>query len=370
MQPGYVVEQFASGFKLPVNIAFVQNPTPNGPYFYVTELDGKIKVVKQNHTVSDYATGAVNYANTQIFPGSGEQGLTGIVVEPVTGDVFASMLYQAANGEHYPKVVRFHSTDGGFTAATQTTILDMAGELQGPSHQISNLSIGTDGKLYVHMGDGFITETALNIDSFRGKVLRLNLDGTPPTDNPFYTANGINTARDYVFAYGFRNPFGGTWRAADGKHYEVENGPNVDRLAKVVAGISYGWNGSNESMMINAIYNWSPSVAPVNLAFVQSQTFGGSGFPNTKWDHAFVTESGATAALGPGKRINEFVLDANGFLITGPISFVEYVGCGRESAVGLTAGPDGLYFSTLYADDPSLQPGQPGARILVIKRVP
>ena len=51
--------------------------------------------------------------------------------------------------------MRLHSNDGGLTAAPQTTVLDMAGEPQGQSHQISNLTIGPDGKLYVHMGDGF-----------------------------------------------------------------------------------------------------------------------------------------------------------------------------------------------------------------------
>ena len=116
---------------------------------------------------------------------------------------------------HYPKVERLHSTDGGRTMATRTILLNMQPETQGQSHQISNITIGPDGKLYVHMGDGFNAATALNLDQYRGKVLRMNLDGTAPTDNPFYNAaDGIN-ARDYVFTYGHRNPFGGAWRAAN-----------------------------------------------------------------------------------------------------------------------------------------------------------
>src|SRR5690606_21696958 len=109
---------------------------------------------------------------------------------------------------------------------------------------------------------------------------------------------GIN-ARDYVFAYGFRNPFGGAWRASDGKHYQVENGPSVDRFSQVNAGVNYGWDGSNASMLNHAIYNWDPSHAPVNIAFVQMETFGGSRFPNSKLDHAFISESGPTYATGP-----------------------------------------------------------------------
>ncbi len=73
------------------------------------------------------------------------------------------------------------------------------------------------------------------------EILRMTLGGDPLTDNPFHDAgNGIGP-RDYVYAYGFRNPFGGAWRAADGAHYEVENGPSVDRLARVDAGANYCW---------------------------------------------------------------------------------------------------------------------------------
>ena len=298
-QPGYQVEVVATGFQLPVNLAFVPNPgtQPTDPYYYVTELYGNIKVVSRDGTASDYIRGVLNYRPSGVFPGSGEQGLTGIVVDPASGDLFASMLYQATNGQTYPKVVRFRSNDNGRLAGNATTILDMVGESQGASHQISNLTI-RDGKLYVHMGDGFDTATAQNLNSYRGKILRMNLDGSPATDNPFYNAgDGIN-AKDYVFAYGFRNPFGGAWRAADGVHYEVENGPSVDRFAKVVAGRNYLWDGSDTSMRNYALYTWSPAVAPVNLAFAEAGTFGGGGFPAAVLGHAYVSESGPTYASG------------------------------------------------------------------------
>ncbi len=252
------------------------------------------------------------------------------------------MVYSSVNGvedvPHYPKVVRFHSTDGGLTAATQTTILNMVGEEQGQSHQVSNLTIGPDGKLYLHNGDGFNASTAQNLNSYRGKVLRLNLDGTAPSDNPFYNAaNGINS-QDYVYAYGFRNPFGGARRASDGKHYEVENGPSVDRFAQVIRGDNYLWDGSDASMQQKAIYNWIPATAPVNITFVQQPTFGGSGFPQTKWDHAFVSQSGPTWATGPQgnrKAITEFVLDANGNRMSGPTTLVSYNGSGKATVAAL-----------------------------------
>jgi glucose/arabinose dehydrogenase len=376
VQPGFVVEEIACGFQLPVNVAFVPNPGPaaDAPLLYVTELYGTIKVVRRDGSVGVYARNLLNFDPTGAFPGSGEQGVTGLVVEPTTGDVFASLLYDAAPpaGPHYPKVVRFHSLDGEQTAASETTVLNMAGETQGASHQVSNLTIGPDGELYVHMGDGFNAATAQNLDSFRGKILRLNLDGTAPSDNPLYNASNGISARDYIFAYGFRNPFGGAWRAANGAHYEVENGPSRDRLARIVAGQNYLWDGTNASMLNHALYVWEPSHAPVNIAFVESQTFAGSGFPASHWDHAFVTESGPTYATGPqvhGKRIVEFEPDPSTSELGGhPHGFVEYTGTGKATASGLAAGPDGLYFTDLYKDLDYVTPIDPGARLLRVRQ--
>ncbi len=371
--PGFQIDVVASGFQMPVNIAFVPTPSadPNAPLYYVTELYGTIKVVTNAGDVSDYATSLLNFSPTGAFPGSGEQGVSGLAIDPVTGDLFAGMLYDAG-GPHYPKVVRFSSNDGGLTATTQTTILDMAGESQGQSHFISNMTIGPDGLLYVHMGDGFDVSTGQNLNSFRGKVLRLNLDGTANSDNPFYDAGNGISARDYVYAYGLRNPFGGAWRSSDGRHYMVENGPSRDRMSQLVEGRNYLWNGSDQSMENFAIHVWNPATAPVNIAFIQPETFGGSGYPASMYDMGFVTESGPTWASGPqarGKRITMWQYDGSGNVVAGPTNFIEYNGTGKATAVALAAGPDGLYFSDFYKDLDYNSPIERGANILRVKFV-
>ena len=374
-QPGFRIERVATGFQLPVEIAFVPNPGAgdNDPFFYVSELYGSIALVTRGGAVSVYATGLLNFDPLGSFPGTGEKGLAGIVVDPATGDLFAGTL-EAQPGVtdfHFPMVVRLHSTDGGHTAASRSTILDFPNEPLGASHQISNVSIGPDGKLYVHIGDGQLTVPALDMTSVRGKILRVNFDGSAPTDNPFYGA-AAPTATQLIYALGFRNPFGGAWRAADGAQWEVENGPSVDRLAKVVAGRNYLWDGSDASMANFAAYNWPIAVAPVNIAFVQTSTFGGSGFPAEHQDHAFVTESGPTYAPGPqglGKRISEFSFDAQGTLVSGPVPLIQYVGAGRATVTALAAGPDGLYFADLYEDFGAVTPVAPGANVFRIRYV-
>ena len=368
-RPGYRVDVVAAGLSLPVNIAFVPNAgsQPGDPKFYVTELYGAIKVVTNAGTVRNYASGVINYSPSGAFPGSGEQGLTGIAVDPASGDVFVAHLWRTGN-QNYPRITRYSSNNGGVTANASQVLLDMQGEPQGQSHQISCLEI-VNGELFCHMGDGFNYQTAQNLGSYRGKILRLNLNGTPVATNPFYNGGTI-TSRDYVYCFGVRNPFGGAWRAADGFRYCVENGPGVDRLSKLVPGRNFGWNNTDASMSNFALHNWTPSSGPVNIAFVQPQTFAGSGFPQDVQGHAFVSESGATYAPSEqpiGKRISEFAFDAAGNVTAGPLPFVEYTGDGFATMVGLAAGPDGLYFSEFYSDAGTVGPTTSGGRILRIR---
>ncbi|MCC6322249.1 MAG: PQQ-dependent sugar dehydrogenase [Phycisphaerales bacterium] len=373
--PDFRIERVQSGLRLPVNIAFVPNPGPDptDPLYYIVELYGSIRVVQRDGVMSTFATGLLDYNPQGPISGSGEQGLTGIAVERDAIDPAITHLYMAMlwdNGaplggvNHYPKVERITSTVGGLTMAARTVLLNMQPEAQGQSHQISNVTIGPDGKLYVHMGDGFVSSSALNLDLFRGKVLRMNKDGTPVATgdpagaNPFYNvANGIN-ARDYVFTYGHRNPFGGAWLRSLNKHYIVENGNGLDRMTGLTAGMSYGWAGNDSALNTFSLYVWNPSIAPVNIDFIQSSTFGGSRFPATYFNRGYVTQSGSTYASGPGtgvrKCVSEFpdvvTLGPNGKLSTPPRVIAQYNGTGRSTAAALAAGPDGLYFSDLYEE--------------------
>jgi len=378
---GFVVEQVGRDYRLPVNIAFVPDPgpEPHDPLYFVTELYGSIQAVARDGSRHQFATGLLDYNPQGPISGSGEQGLTGIAVERDAAQrdvyrLYVTMLWDngapPGNAVHYPKVERLDSAPGGLSMASRTVLLNMRPETQGQSHQISHVSIGPDDKLYVHNGDGFDASTALNLNSFRGKVLRLNKDGSAPADNPFYNAADGVSARDYVFAYGLRNPFGGAWRQSDRRHYAVENGPSVDRLARIDRGANYGWNGSNSSMYVNALYAWSPARAPVNIAFVEQAVFAGSRFPANLLGHAFVSESGPTYASGRqtlGKRIVEFAIDADGRLAGEPATLVEYVGTGKSTIAGLAAGPDGLYFTELYEETGAQGATAAGARIFRVR---
>src|SRR5205814_3990119 len=75
-------------------------------------------------------------------------------------------------------------------------------------------------------------------------------------------------------------------------------------------------------------------------------------FPQSKDDHAFITESGPTFVIGvteSGKRIRELAFDSRG-AVASATPFLEYAGAGHASVAALAAGPDGLYFSDLFPE--------------------
>jgi len=227
--PGFEIEVMVTGLNLPVNLAFVQNPKKDreAPLLYVTELYGSVKAITNNWKIHTYAQGLLNYPPDYKLPGTGESGLIGICVEPQTGDLFLSMLY-VENDDIMARVIRTKSKNG-LKMDSMETIIDGIPSVKA-AHQIQAVTIGPDGKLYVNVGDGMLNpKVAQDGNDLRGKILRMNLDGSIPDDNP--------NPKSYVYAKGFRNPFGAAWRKSDKKLYISDNGPEVDdRIAKVEPG--------------------------------------------------------------------------------------------------------------------------------------
>jgi len=99
-------------------------------------------------------------------------------------------------------------------------------------HDGGRLKFGPDGKLYATTGDSANPSLAQDTSSLAGKILRLNPDGTVPSDNPF---------GNYVYSYGHRNPQGITW-GPSGIMYASEHGQNKnDEINIITRGGNYGW---------------------------------------------------------------------------------------------------------------------------------
>jgi len=334
---GFTVEEVATGFDLPVNIAFVPQPSgdPEAPLCYLSELYGQIKVLTHDRMVHTYATDLLNYEPTYDIPGSGESGVTGICVEPRTGDVLASIIYTKKENV-YGKVVRMHSSNG-LRADSIETVLDGIPSTT-KAHQVQAVTFGPDGMLYVNVGDGGNADGAQDLEDLRGKVLRLSRHGCVPPDNPMHGSP--------VFALGFRNPFGAAWRESDRTMYVTVNGPDRDDvIARVRPGSNHGWP---VSMRRDAVFVWEYTQAPTALAFAENGVFG----PEYD-DHLFVALFGNSYKRGrdvKGKKIVKMTLNPRGDGVETYDEFVTYIGDGPASPCGLAFGPDGLYFTDLHGE--------------------
>lgn len=340
--PGFELELAATGFDLPVNLAFVPNPgdDPKAPLLYVSELYGQVKVVTNDWTVHTYAKDLLNYQPDHQFPGTGESGLIGICVEPETSDLFLSMIYMD-DGKPKNKVIRT-SSKNGLQMDSAATVIDGITSVKA-AHQVQALTIGFDEKLYVNVGDGMIDPNVAQDDSdLRGKILRMNLDGSIPEDNP--------NPESLVYAKGLRNPFGARWRKSDESLYVSDNGPqNDDRIAKIEPGKNYGWP---KSMRQNAILVWEFCQAPTAIDFMQDGQF-----PSKYHDELFVALFGAAYVKGTstkGKKIVKFKINEDGSGISSYDEFATYIGEGAASPCGLAFGPGGLYFSDLHGEQDGL----------------
>lgn len=351
--PGFRLELVATGLDKPVNIAMVPEPGPgkDDPLLYVTELYGQVRAITNGCQVHTYAEGLLNYRPDFVLPGSGESGVTGLCIEPESGDLFVSMIYRSGDAVK-AKVVRMSSEDGLKMKAMDTVIDDIPSVLG--AHQIHALSIGFDGKLYVNTGDGMGDGTPAQDDQdLRGKVLRLNLDGTVPDDNP--------RPGSPVFAKGFRSPFGAAWRRSDRSLYISDNGPRTyDRLARVTGGGNYGWP---DDMRTGSFFWWNFTQAPAALDFMQDGQF-----PSEYDDQLFVVLAGPArykARSMKGKKIVKLQLGEDGG-IRSYDDFVAYTGEGLAMPVGLSFGREGLYFTDLHGEG-DVYGTRPGGNIFLVR---
>ncbi len=226
--PNLTTTVVQSGLTTTWDLAFA----PDGRMF-VTERAGNLLVY------ASAAQGAAQLANNAVAGArqNGEGGLMSVELDPN----FASnhYLYLCASrddGTWRNQVLRYTVVGNGIVF-DRYVIRD--GMLSAGNHDGCRIRFGPDGKLWVTMGDAGNGNNAQNPNSLNGKVLRVNSDGTIPTDNPIILGAA---GRSAVYAWGNRNPQGITFEPGSGRVFEVEHGDSThDEVNIIVAGANYGY---------------------------------------------------------------------------------------------------------------------------------
>lgn len=285
----YQITTVAEDLDHPWSLAFL----PDGDML-VTERTGKLLLIGEGgerQTLRDFND---NGEFPDVHFGDGIQaGLFDVVLHPdfeENGQIYISYTGKLENGENTLLLMRFTYADGELSRGEQLFAASPS-RIQG-NHYGARFVFLPDGTLLMPVGDAFhFREEAQALDNHFGKIVRLNDDGSVPTDNPFVGQEG---ALPEIWSYGHRNPQG-IILAADGRVLENEHGPaGGDEINQIKRGANYGWptvtyaldysggrvspfealDGTEQSLV-----HFTPSIAPSGFA-----QYAGEAFPDWEGD--------------------------------------------------------------------------------------
>ncbi|MGE5770394.1 MAG: PQQ-dependent sugar dehydrogenase, partial [Betaproteobacteria bacterium] len=339
-------EILATGFDLPTTFEFL----PDGRML-VAELQGKIKVLPPPYTQPE---AALFLQITNIGSAGVQQGIYDIALDPAFAfNHFYYVFYTTGQLTlNHDRVSRF-TANATLTGTVPGSEFVLYEDDQGadPEHHGGSLAFDNGGKLLFTTGDHFKATESVPLTSPRGKVHRINTDGTGPTHNPFYDGAGPNI--DRIWARGLRNPFRAYYDAPTGRYYIADVGGNDSSTAKEeinlgARGADSGWPNSEgpcSAPCTSPLYFYSHNGrdASVTGGFV----YRGSQFPSSYRGAYFYADYAQNWIKG-------LRFDANG-AVTGTFNFEPPDGTADGpygDIVYLDEGPDGaLYYVDLgYSD--------------------
>ena len=262
------ITSFATGFNSVVEIV-----NAGDSRLFVVQQTGAIKIVN-----SDGTTNATNFINfpSSIIQNGGERGLLGLAFHPnyATNGYFYVNYTRAGDGATV--IARYSvSTNPNIADATSGSVLLTVAQ-PFSNHNGGTIKFGSDGFLYIGMGDGGSGgdpgNRAQNINENLGKILRINVDGTAPysipAGNPYI---GI-TGNDEIWAIGVRNPWKFSFNRLNGDLWIADVGQNnveeINKLASPLsAGLNFGWRCYEGTVAYNT--SGCASIATMTMPIVQ-----------------------------------------------------------------------------------------------------
>ncbi len=272
--------QIADGLEQPWGVGFL----PDGR-FLVTEKPGGLQLIDAEGTKSE-VTGL-----PEDILARGQGGLMDVVVHPeyeADGNGWIYLTYSKDNGEGQTATALIRARLNG-TELVDVEEIFVQNRYSGPGrHYGSRVAFMHDGTLLVSIGDrGAQPRRAQDLADHAGTLLRLNDDGSVPSDNPFV---GRDDAAPEIHSYGHRNIQGLVVHPETGEIWATQHGPRGgDRIDRLEAGKNYGWpvatpgrdyrtqeqfgDGRAHPDMVPPTHEFIPTLAPSGLAYVDGRHF-------------------------------------------------------------------------------------------------
>lgn len=297
---------------------------PDGRLF-VALKSGQLKVVKNGLVL---AAPFVNLPADHF----GENGLLGVAFDPnFASNRYVYVYYTNASPKAH-RLSRFRAslTNPDIAEAGSEVVIFTGAATIADYHNGGAIHFGLDGKLYLAIGDNSDRPNAQLLSTVNGKILRLNPDGTVPSDNPFVGTPG---ARGEIWAFGLRNPFTFAFDpASEAMRINDVGGSSYEEVNRGMAGANYGWptceGPCNNSAFTAPLYSYG---APANKAITGAAFYRSNQFPEMYQGVYFF-----------GDCINNFInyLDRNNQVVVWRST--------TDGPVDIRIGPDGgLYYSGL-----------------------
>lgn len=258
----YEIEVVANNLNVPWGLAIHRNGD-----IYFTERNGNVRLIEDGVLYEEPL-----YTFGYPFQSVGEGGLMGIALdENFENNGYLYVMYT------YREQGRLNNAAARLVKTNHELMFDQVlidRIPAGRTHNGGRIKIGPDGKLYITTGDAEVPELSQDLTSLAGKILRINVDGSIPQDNPFPDSP--------IYSYGFRNPQGLAWDA-DGALYASGHGASAhDEINLIVPGGNYGWpivQGSEtqgiDNVQIPLIQSEEVTWAPSGMDFADRGPWNG-----------------------------------------------------------------------------------------------
>ena len=231
----FTESQIANGLTNPTAMTFA----PDGRLF-VCQQGGQLRVIKNGTLLATpFVTLAVD--------SNGERGLLGVAFDPnFATNQFVYVYYTSPTPATHNRVSRFTANGDIALAGSEVPIFDLNNLSGATNHNGGAIHFGPDGKLYIAVGENANAANSQSVGNLLGKILRINSDGTIPSDNPTTfpgiagSPSGNNRA---IWSVGLRNPYTFTFQPGTGRLFINDVGQNTwEEINDGISGSNYGWS--------------------------------------------------------------------------------------------------------------------------------